>query len=506
MTNNRSRREFVGDTAKLALGAMIVPRAVLGGPGYRAPSSKLNIACVGIGGMGMSNMSQMLSENVVAVCDVDFAYVERSLDGRLKPRQGEPTARNVQLGEAYKAAAKYTDFREMLDKQKDIDAVLVATPDHLHATIALAAMQLGKHVYVQKPLTYSVYESRLLARAAAANPNLATQMGNQGHSMDGSRRINEVIASGVLGKIHEVHVWTDRPVRYWAQGIPRPRAVGAAAPRPNPRPQWNMGTLENAVRAAMASNDNIAPPGMKWDLFLGPAPEIAYHPAYHPFTWRGWVDFGVGAIGDMGAHLIDQPYTALGLTYPTSIVASSTPWGGGAENPATYPLATMVQYEFPAVGKRGPVKLYWYDGGLIPPRPAMLPDDVPMSNPGSDGGGGLFVGEKGILLYETYGNKPRIFPESVAQKANSLPVTQTRITVSHEQNWIQAAKGEAQSSSPFAQAAPLNETMVLGIAALRAGQDRKLHYDAEAMRFTNAPDADKYLTREYRKGWELKGI
>lgn len=503
MSSSYSRRDFVGDTAKLALGAMIVPRVVLGGPGYRAPSTKLNIACVGIGGMGMNNMAQVLGENIVAVCDVDFSYVERSLQGRLKPREGEPTPRNVQLGEAYTKAVKYADFRQMLDKQKDIDAIMVATPDHLHAPIALAAMQLGKHVYVQKPLAYSVYETRLLAKAAAANPKLATQMGNQGHSMDGSRRINEIVASGVLGKIHEVHVWTDRPVRYWAQGIPRPRAANAPAPAVNPRPQWNMGTVDNAVRAAMAANDTTPPPGMNWDLFLGPAPEIPYHPAYHPFAWRGWIDFGVGAIGDMGAHLIDQPYTALGLTHPTSVVASSSPWGGGAQTPATYPVATTVQFEYPAVGKRGPVKLYWYDGGLMPPRPALLPDDVPMSAPGSDGGGGVFIGEKGIMFYETYGNKPRIFPESVAARAEKVPVTQPRIAVSHEQNWVEAAKGETTASSPFAQAAPLTETMLLGIAALRAGQGRKVIYDSEKMQFTNAPDANQYLTRVYRSGWQL---
>lgn len=503
MSDSYSRRDFVADSALLALGSIIVPRVAFAEPRKSRFADKLNIACVGIGGMGMSNMSQMISENIVAICDVDFAYVERSLEGRLKPRQGQPTPQNVQLGEAYKKATKYADFRQMLDKQKDIDAVLVATPDHLHATIALAAMQLGKHVYVQKPLAYSVYETRLLSKAAAANPRLATQMGNQGHSMDGSHRINEIIASGVLGKIHEVHVWTDRPVRYWAQGIPRPRAANAATPANNPRPQWNMSTLENAVRAAMATNDTTPPPGMNWDLFLGPAQEIPYHPAYHPFTWRGWTDFGVGAIGDMGAHLIDQPYTALELTHPTSITASSSPWGGGASAPATYPLATMVQYEYPAVGKRGPVKLYWYDGGLMPPRPEMLPDDVPMVSPGSDGGGGVFIGEKGIMFYETYGNRPRIFPESVAAKAEKVPVTLPRITVPHEQNWIQAAKGEAKSSSPFSQAAPLTETMLLGIAALRAGQGKKVLYDAQKMEFTNAPEANQFLSRVYRKGWEL---
>ncbi|MCA0377642.1 MAG: Gfo/Idh/MocA family oxidoreductase [Gemmatimonadetes bacterium] len=504
MSDSVSRRDFVGTSATLAMGAMIVPRHVLGGTGYRAPSAKLNIACVGIGGMGMNNMAQMLDENIVAVCDVDMAFVERGLDGRLKPRQGEPTPRNVMLGDAYKKAAKYTDFRVMLERQKDIEAVMVATPDHLHAPIALAAMQLGKHVYVQKPLAYSVHETRLLAKAAAANPKLATQMGNQGHSGEGTHRVREIIAAGVLGKIHEVHVWTDRPVRYWAQGIPRPRAANAQVPAANPRPQWNMGTVDNAVRAAMQANDTTPPPGMNWDLFLGPAPEIQYHPAYHPFAWRGWIDFGVGSIGDMGAHLMDAPFISLDLDYPSAITASSSPWGGGNQTPASYPMATFVQFEYPAKGKRGPVKLYWYDGGLMPPRPELLPDDQPMANPGSDGGGGVFIGEKGILFYETYGNKPRIYPESVAKKAEEVPKTLPRITVPHEVNWIQAAKGEAQASSPFSYAAPLTESMLLGIAALRAGQGRKVRYDGANMTFTNASDANQYLTRVYRSGWELR--
>ena len=234
MSSPVSRRDFVAGSTTLALGAMIVPRRVLGGPGYQPPSATLNIAMVGIGGMGMSNMSQVLSENIVAICDVDFEYVERSLQGRLKPRQGDPTPQNVLLGEKYTKAVKYDDFRKMLEQQKDIDAVMIATPDHMHATIALAAMQAGKHVYVQKPLAFSVHETRLLSKMAAGKPTLATQMGNQGHSMEGSHRISEIINAGILGKIHEVHVWTDRPVRYWAQGIPRPRAANAPAPTAPP--------------------------------------------------------------------------------------------------------------------------------------------------------------------------------------------------------------------------------------------------------------------------------
>ena len=527
MSKDYTRREFVGDTARLAAGAMIVPRQVLG-RGFKAPSATLNVAIVGVGGMGMQNMKRLLGENVVAVCDVDFPYVERSLTRELRPRQGAtgPSEEAVKLRDAYVKAAKYADYREMLDKQRDIDAVVIATPDHLHAVIAMAAMQRGKHVYVQKPLTYSVHEARALAKAAASS-KVVTQMGNQGHSMEGTRRINEIIASGVIGPVTEVHVWTDRPVRYWAQGIPRPVTPGSApasppatAPAgppptnfdgsplgPPPPPQWNMRTVDNAILKAMAENPQSPPSGLNWDLYLGPAKEIPYHPAYHPFAWRGWVDFGVGAIGDMGAHLIDQPFWALGLTYPTSISATSTPWGGGERTPATYPLATMVQYEFagrPAAAGRPaqpPVKMCWYDGGLMPPRPAFLPDDITL--PRGDGGGGVFIGSKGILTYDTYGNNPRVYPGSVAQAAERVPKTFPRIEVPHEVNFAQACKGEAKASAPFDYSAALTETMLLGIAGLRAGQGKKVYYDAATMAFTNAPDANQYLAREYRSGWSL---
>ncbi|MEP6766073.1 MAG: Gfo/Idh/MocA family oxidoreductase, partial [Gemmatimonadaceae bacterium] len=231
MSSDYTRRDFVGDSAKIAAGIMIVPRHVLGGKGHKAPSSKLNIACVGIGGQGMSNLGALLDENIVAICDVDFAYVERSLAGRINPRinaNTPPDRAAAQKVEAekfknvYEKAAKYSDYREMLAKQKDIDAVVIATPDHMHAAIASACMQAGKHVYVQKPLTYSVYEARLLSKLAT-DKKVVTQMGNQGHSREGTRRIKEIVASGILGPIKEVHVWTDRPVRYWAQGIPRPQ-------------------------------------------------------------------------------------------------------------------------------------------------------------------------------------------------------------------------------------------------------------------------------------------
>jgi predicted dehydrogenase len=375
-------------------------------------------------------------------------------------------------------------------------------------------MRAGKHVYVQKPLTYSIAEARTLARTARETKRV-TQMGNQGHSMEGTRRIKELIAAGVIGPVREVHVYTDRPLRYWAQGIPRPgtestapagpsraaQSAAGATPDPNVPPRWSMRTVEQAILKAMAENPQTPPPGLNWDLFLGGAPAIPYHPVYHPFSWRGWVDFGVSAIGDMGAHLIDQPYWALDLTYPTSITASSTPWGGPANNPASYPLACTVQYEFPARGAQPPVLLYWYDGGLMPPRPPFLPDDLTL--PRGDGGGGVFVGEKGILIYETYGNNPRVHPAAVDEAAKAVPTSIPRVAVSHEMNWVQACKGQATASSPFEYAAPLTEVMLLGIIALRAGQGRKVLYDGDNMRVTNVPEVNQFLTREYRSGWSL---
>ena len=494
-----TRRQFVSETGALALGGMVVKRHVLGGPGYQAPSDTLNVAIVGAGGMGMSNAEALVTQNIVAICDVDFGYVERSLAGRGKDRDGKARPDGVLLQEQVGKAVRYADFREMLDKQKNIEGVVIATPDHAHAVIANAAMLAGKHVYVQKPLTYSVHEARVL-RATAQKTGVVTQMGNQGHSRDSARLINEWIQAGVIGPVSEVHVWTNRPI--WPQGIPRP-----AAPPPPPAgappatPSWNQRAINEATAAAMAGN-YPAPEGLRWDLYLGPvAEDIPFHPVYHPFNWRGWTDFGVGALGDMGAHLIDHPFWALGLGYPTSIEATSTPWGGPRAKPVTYPLAMTVHYEFPARGTMPAVRLNWYDGGLMPPRPAFLPDDITL--PRGDGGGGVFIGSKGILTYETYGNNPKVYPESVAQAAEKVPKTFPRIEVPHEVNFAQACKGETAPSAPFDYSAALTETMLLGIVALRAGQGKKVLYDGANMQFTNAPDANQYLTREYRTGWAI---
>jgi predicted dehydrogenase len=516
MSKEISRRTFLEDAGKVGLGAAfaghlptIVPRHVLGGKGFTAPSELLNIAVVGVGGQGSGNARSVASENLIAFCDVDPAFMERNIMGGDRPNQ-PPSPQTVMLREKFQKARKYVDFREMLAKERDLDAVVIAAPDHMHATVAAAAMRAGKHVYCQKPLTWSVYESRLLRRIAREK-KVVTQMGNQGHSGEGTRRLVEWVRAGVIGNVREVHIYTDRPARFWAQGLPRPNKVAQAFTTMS---AGNVSAMRNALAASLG-NANVTPPkGLRWDLYLGPiAEDIAYHPVYHPFTWRGWVDFGVGALGDMGAHLVDQAYWALELTQPTSIEATSTLWGtetipAPAGSPpgtrptsknVSYPMASTVHYQFPAVGNRPAVKVSWYDGGLFPPRPDGLPDDVVFDSEG----GGILIGDKGILIHNTYGENPRLFPESCAAEGAAVAQTIPRIADSHQMNWVRACKGEVEASSPFEYGTQLNETMVLGVAALRAGQGRKLLYDAENMKFTNAPDADQYLTREYRSGWAL---
>jgi predicted dehydrogenase len=371
----------------------------------------------------------------------------------------------------------------MLDDQKDIDAVVVATPDHAHAVIAMAAMDAGKHVYVQKPLTWSVHEARELAKKAQSK-KVVTQMGNQGHSWDDGRRAVEWVRAGAIGDVREVHVWTNRPLVYWPQGIPRPepQRIGGDL-------RWNWNGLMTRLTQAMGLY--AVPDTLAWDLFLGPAPQVDYHPVYHPFNWRGWVDWGVGAIGDMGAHLIDHAYWALDLGYPSTVETVSTSF-----NNASYPLATTTYYEFPARGTMPPVKMVWYDGGLLPPRPPELGDDKLDAT-----GGAILVGSKGKLIYDTYGLNARLLPKSLEETPIPDGMRLPRITTSHEVNWANAAKGNGTASTPFEYAARLTEVMLLGIVALRAGG--KIHYDAANMRVTNLPNANQYLWREYRRGWSL---
>jgi predicted dehydrogenase len=370
----------------------------------------------------------------------------------------------------------------MLAEQKDIDGVVVATPDHTHAAVAMAAMSLGKHVYVQKPLCWSVHEARALAKKAAET-KVATQMGNQGHSLDDARKAIEYVQGGYIGDVTEVHIWTNRPHSYWPQGLPRPAATPV-------EDKWATRDIANRLANAMAGNFAV-PQGMAWDLFLGPAPVVPYHPVYHPGQWRGWVDWGQGALGDMGAHLIDHPFWSLELGMPTTIETVSTPFNG-----ASYPTATMTHYQFAARGSKPAVKLTWYDGGFMPPRPEELGETK------LDAGGGvLYIGSKGKLLHDTYGANPRLLPQSFHDSVGTPKQTLPRIPTSHEINWVEAAKGKTKASSPFEYAARLTEVMLLGIVSLRAGT--KIHYDAANMRVTNVDKANEFLRREYRSGWTL---
>ena len=517
-----TRRKFIKTTAAAGAAFMIVPRHVLG-RGFQAPSDLLNIATVGATGMGAVNTRAVMSQNIVALCDVDFNLLDARLDAWSKPPkpqgprpQGPPPPptpwRNYGPSKAQIAAdsrcaatddeatlrrfveqqiprlQKYRDYREMLEKQKDLDAVIVATPDHMHAPIASAAMSLGKHVYVQKPLCWSVHEARHLAKKAQDNPKIVTQMGNQRHSADNSRRGIEYVQSGVLGEIREVHVWTNRPLGFWPQGIPRPARLTTDPAQL----RWDNRGVMQRFSAAMAGTNGAypVPDKLSWDLFLGVAPVVEYHPLYHPFNWRGWVDWGQGALGDMGAHLMDFPVWSLNLGLPTVIETETTPFNG-----VCYPSATTTYFQFPARKGMPPVKLTWYDGGLLPPDPEELENETLDPN-----GGVLYVGKKAKLLH--YSEGARLLPTS---KHNSYGAPKERLPRvphgEHEMNWVNAIKGTDQISVPFDYAAKLTEIMLLGIVSLRANS--KLHYDAANMRVTNNVAANDFLTREYRAGFSL---
>jgi len=448
-----SRRQFLGQSAMATAGLMVVPRHVLGGPGQTAPSDLLNIGCVGVGGKGSSDIRSLSTENIIALCDVDDTQTARFL----KSKRNTPEQQSM-----FEKAGKYRDFRAMLEEEKSIDAITVSTPDHTHAVIAMMAIKMGKHVFVQKPLTHTIKEARLLEEAAKKH-NIVSQMGNQGHAGEGARLINEWIWDGAIGDVGEVHVWTNRPI--WPQGIDAPKEIPSV------------------------------PSTLDWNIWLGPAPFRPYHPAYAPFNWRGWWDFGTGVVGDMGAHLMDQPFWALKLGHPTSVQSSSTRFTRDS-----YPLAEIVTYQFPARKNMVPVKLTWYDGGLMPPRPADMEEGRQM---GDDGGGVLFVGTKGNIMCSTYGKNPRIVPETKMQAYKRPEKSIPRSSGIHEE-WVEAIKAGKKSTTDFSYAAALTQMMLLANVAVRAQKDKKiLQWDGEKMEFPNFPEANAFIHKEYRPGWSL---
>ncbi len=442
-----NRRRFLATSAAGAA-FMIVPRHVLGGPRQIAPSEKLNIAGIGIGGQGAWDLDQLEDQNIVALCDVDWGYAAKTF-------------------EKFPKARRYKDFRRMLDREKSLDAVVVATPDHNHAIVSMAAIKAGKHVYCEKPLTRTVHEARAIARAAR-EAGVATQMGNQGMAFEGNRLINEWIWSGAIGPVREVHVWSDRPTHagklplWWAQGVERP------------------------------TDTPPAPEGLDWDLWLGPAPQRPYHPAYAPFRWRGWWDFGSGGLGDMGIHNMAPVFSALKLGAPTSVNASST-----AVYPESLPLACTVHYQFPARGDMPPVTLHWYDGGMIPARPEEMDADDKLDRED----GILFVGDKGKMLVEGWGGRlPRLIPDQKDREYKRPPKTLPR-SIGHHKEWVEACKGGPAPRSNFDFAGPLTEAVLLGTVCVRAGGE-KILWDSENLKVTNLPDANRYVHYEVQEGME----
>ncbi len=436
-----SRRKFIGGTMAAVAGVSIVPRHVLGGVGYKAPSDTLNIAGVGIGGKGFTDLKNMASENIVALCDVDWKYAQRTFD-------------------AFPNAKKFWDWREMFDKMgNDIDAVAIATADHTHAIVAANAIMMGKHTYVQKPLTHSVYESRLLTKLAAKY-KVATQMGNQGASGDGVAETCELIWGGAIGEVTKVESFTDRPI--WPQGLNTPE-----------RGDW-------------------VPETLNWDLFTGPAKMVPFSNVYHPWNWRGWWNYGTGALGDMACHILHPVFESLKLGYPTKVQGSSSLLLRDCA-----PTSQAVKLTFPERAKVGKAKMpevevSWFDGGIKP----MLPDNWPAGkNPNKSGGGSFIYGTKDILHVGCYGRDPELLSGNKPKVAK----TERRIELGHYGDWIRACKESPESRIPstsdFAEAGPFNEMVVMGVLAVRLqALNKVLEWDGENMEFTNIADNEEIKT------------
>ncbi|HXJ58727.1 MAG TPA: Gfo/Idh/MocA family oxidoreductase [Verrucomicrobiae bacterium] len=436
-----TRRRFLFASTAGAAASFSLPGALARAAAPRRVSAneKLNIAAIGAGGKGAEDTDGCASENIVALCDVD------------SKRLAERAAK-------YPKAKLYRDYRKMLEEMKEIDAVLVSTPDHHHAFAAVMAMKLGKHVYCQKPLTHSIWEARLM-RTVASRAKVATQMGNQGHSYDSTRRIVELVRAGVLGEVREVHVWTDRPI--WPQGINRPKDTPPV------------------------------PDHIDWDLWLGPAPPRPYHPDYVPFKWRGWWDFGTGALGDMACHNADAAFWALDLDAPISVQAESSP-----VNNETCPKWSVIRYEFPARGTMPPVTLTWYDGGKMPSRDLVDGSELPKN-------GTILIGSKARIAFrDWHPNEFRLLPQEQFKDFKGPAQTIPRAPDGPYQEWIAACKGGPPCLSNFDYAGRLTETVLLGNVAVRVG--RKIEWDAKKLAAKGCPDADQYIRREYRKGWTLK--
>lgn len=445
----------------------IVPRHVLGGPGRTPPSEQLNVAVIGTGGQGITNIKNLLKHpdvKISAICDVAQFWDNSKLyyrhhGGRGPAMKAIEDDRRQHDTRGHASCGVYIDYRVMLEKAaKDIDAVLVATPNHVHAVASMAAIAAGKGVYCEKPLTHSVYEARRVAQAAR-EAGVATQMGNQGHSTNDIRRAVEWIRAGAIGDVRQVHAWRGGPNRV----MPTER------PRDTPP----------------------VPDGLDWDLWLGPARKRPYHPAYAPLLFHYWWDFGSGTLGNYGCHTLDTAVWALELEHPTMVEASSTP-----VNDETTPVAAMVHYKFPARDRRPPVDLFWYDGGLRPPRPDCLESDRELPA----AGGSLMIGDQGAILSGVWSDSPRIIPERTMRQTRQPPPTIPR-SAGHHRDWIHACKGGPPASANFDYGARLTEIVLLGAVALRSGTT--IHWDAASMRATNAPQLQPLTHGYFRKGWEI---
>ncbi|WOD43585.1 Gfo/Idh/MocA family protein [Hwangdonia lutea] len=471
-----NRRAFIKKTALTSLGISIIPRHVMG-KGYIAPSDKLNIAVIGGGGKGYSdaiNAWNNGASNIAAICDVDWNQSKRLMD-------------------KFPKALKYRDYRKLFDDVKNIDAVTVSTPDHTHAVIAMAAIKSNKHVYVQKPLTHSIYEARMLTEAANQY-KVVTQMGNQGASGNGVKQMIKWFDEGKIGTVNKVHVWTNRPV--WPQGIHTP-----------------------TDKPAMLD-------GLDWDSWVGPAKMVDYHPLYHPFKWRGWWNFGTGALGDMGCHLIDPPFRVLGLGYPTEVESSvgavfKRDWSP-EYLPESCPPSSRTQLKFPASAKNpSEIKLTWSDGGLRPFHPDLIPADHPIGDHDS-ANGVIMIGDKGIMTCGTYGVAPKVYLNNGDLLTFEDTEKSTLPESGHNASWVEACKdgyGKEKHkalTSSFDYAGPLTESVLMGNLAIRSYNLRtqkgnrfeypgrkKLLWNGETMKITNFDEANQFVKRTYREGWTL---